>query len=138
MPTAAAWRAKRAISLGKIWNSAVPFDLLFTATEPNGQPISIFTAVGLDGDYDGNSVVNQSDYNIWRQNFGSATALHADGNLNGIVDAADYAIWRNNLGLSLSGAASTAAVGVRCRHWSLVGQYPSPQALYNSRVRLQS
>jgi hypothetical protein len=117
---------KRAISLGKIWNSAVPFDLQFTATEPNGQPISIFTAVGLDGDYDQNSVVNQLDYSVWRQNFGSTTAINADGNLNGIVDAGDYVIWRNNLGLSLSGAASTAAFGAALPALVTGGAVPEP------------
>jgi hypothetical protein len=120
---------KRAISLGKIWNPAISFDLQFTATEPNGQPISIFTVDGLDGDYDGNFVVDSSDYSIWRQNFGSTTMLDADGNVNGIVDAADYAIWRNNFGLSLSGLASTAANGAALPALAVGGAVPEPGSL---------
>ena len=119
--------ARRAISLGKIWNPAIPFEnLQFTATELSGQAISFVTVAGLDGDFDRNSVVNQLDFNVWRQNFGSTTALDADGNVNGIVDAADYAIWRNNLGLSLSGAASTAAVGAALPTLVAGGAVPEP------------
>jgi hypothetical protein len=104
--------ANRAISLGRIWNPSVPFDLSFAATEPNGQPISIFPTSGLDGDYDGSRTVDQLDYLRWRAAHGTVS-LAADGNLNGIVDAADYAVWRNNLGLSISGsgAALPALVG---------------------------
>jgi hypothetical protein len=119
--------AKRAISLGKIWNPAIPFDnLQFSASELSGQPISFVTAVGLDGDYDRNSVVNQLDYNVWRQNFGLTTAIDADGNVNGIVDAADYVIWRNNLGLSLLGAASTSASGAALPALSMGSAVPEP------------
>jgi len=42
--------------------------------------------------------VNQTDYNLWRQNFGAATQPAIDGNSNGMVDAADYVIWREQLG----------------------------------------
>jgi hypothetical protein len=119
----------RAISLGKIWNPAIPSELQFSATELNGQAISFFTVSGLDGDYDRNSVVNQLDYNKWRQNFGSTTALDADGNTNGVVDAADYVIWRNNLGLSLSGAASTSGSGSALSALSLGSAVPEPASL---------
>jgi hypothetical protein len=117
--------AKRAISLGKIWNTAIPSELDFSATELSGQPISFVTVPGLDGDYDGNFVVNQLDYNVWREKFGSTTAFEADGNANGIVDAADYAIWRNNFGLSLA-AASTSAAGAALPGFSLGSAVPEP------------
>jgi hypothetical protein len=103
--------AKREISLGRIWNPTISGPLTFTATEPNGQPISILEVSTIDGDYDRDGDVDQADYSKWRQNFGSTMMLDADGNLNGVVDAADYAIWRNNLGLSLSGLASAAGIG---------------------------
>jgi hypothetical protein len=102
--------ARREVSLGRIWNSAVS-DLAFAATEPNGQPISILTVSAIDGDYERDGDVDQADYSKWRQNFGSTTMLDADGNLNGVVDAADYVIWRNNLGLSLLGTARASASG---------------------------
>jgi hypothetical protein len=92
--------AQQAVSLGRIWNpNAVPvLDLVFEARELNEQPITIVTELTVSGDYFVDGIVNQLDYSVWRQNFGSTTMLDADGNLNGTVDAADYAIWRKNLG----------------------------------------
>ncbi len=48
----------------------------------------------LAGDFDGNGIVNQSDYNLWRQDFGSSNAA-ADANSDGVVNAADYTVWRD-------------------------------------------
>ncbi len=69
----------------------------------------------LQGDYNGDGVVDQADYQVWRTSFGNTTALQADGNENGVVDGSDYIVWRANLGrtwLDLatgSGANSLAA-----------------------------
>ena len=56
----------------------------------------------LPGDYNGDSVVNEDDYHLWRSTFGAmadiTAGLPADGNRNGTVDAADYTFWRNNIG----------------------------------------
>ena len=58
---------------------------------------------GLVGDYDGDGVVDDADYDLWQAQFGSTvTPGHgADGNRDGKVDAADYVAWRVNEGLSL-------------------------------------
>ncbi|MCA9242073.1 MAG: c-type cytochrome, partial [Planctomycetales bacterium] len=58
--------------------------------------------VVLDGDYNGDGVVDTDDYIVWRDNFGSLENLAADGNLDGVVDSADYSVWRDNLGASWS------------------------------------
>ncbi len=61
--------------------------------------------VTLDGDYNGDGIVDMDDYNSWRDSYGMTVEdisgpLFADGNLDGVVDAADYSLWRDNLGAS--------------------------------------
>jgi hypothetical protein len=57
------------------------------------------------GDYNGNGSVDDGDYTLWRQGFGS-TNLSADGNGDGAVDAADYVMWRKLFG----GVGSSAVI----------------------------
>jgi hypothetical protein len=49
--------------------------------------------LGVAGDYNGDGLVNQADYQSWRAAFGTANA-DADGNEDDIVDTADYVVWR--------------------------------------------
>ncbi len=60
----------------------------------------------LAGDYNCNGGVDDSDYTLWKNTFGSTMALAADGNGDGVVDAADYAIWRDHLGEPAVGNAA--------------------------------
>jgi hypothetical protein len=61
-------------------------------------PLATLTITLLHpADYDRNGVVNQGDYLVWRQQFGSTGSNSADGNSDGVVDAADYAVWRDGL-----------------------------------------
>jgi glucose/arabinose dehydrogenase len=63
----------------------------------------------LAGDYDGGGTVDEADFLVWRESFGSTGAnLPADGNGDGTVDAADYTVWQDNLGNSLPTATSAA------------------------------
>lgn len=48
----------------------------------------------LAGDFDGNGLIEPTDYALWRDTHGSVTNLDADANEDGVVDAADYTVWR--------------------------------------------
>jgi hypothetical protein len=51
---------------------------------------------GIAGDYNCDGKVDDADYRLWKNTFGSNKALAADGDGDGTVDAADYTIWRDN------------------------------------------
>lgn len=61
----------------------------------------------LDGDYNGDGLVDASDYSVWRDSLGSTTSLAADGDGSGTVDAADFDIWKNHFGESLGGGSGS-------------------------------
>ncbi len=50
------------------------------------------------GDYNRDGLVDQSDYYVWRSDYGLTTHARSDGNKDGVVNAADYTVWRDNLG----------------------------------------
>jgi hypothetical protein len=104
--------AFRSITLGQAWNpGVVPYTDLAIAISQDAQPVTVNIQLAIAGDYDHNLTVNQADYTVWRQNFGSNTLLDADGNLNGIVDAGDYVIWRKYFGSAYPAAGSSAGGG---------------------------
>ncbi len=94
--------AFRTVSLGAAWNPGVVAytDLAFDIKQET-QTITTNIQLAVAGDYNHNGSVDQADYMVWRQSFGSATVLDADGDLNGVVDAADFVVWRKNFGNSL-------------------------------------
>ena len=63
----------------------------------------------VQGDYNGDMIVDAQDYTAWRGAFGGTVTpgTGADGNGNGVIDAADYVVWRNSF---TAGSGSLAAV----------------------------
>ncbi len=61
------------------------------ATVPTIPPIA--------GDYNGDGVVDDADYAMWRNEFGMVKiGMPADGSGDGTVDQADYVMWRDHFG----------------------------------------
>jgi hypothetical protein len=96
----------RAISLGNIWDpDAVPVpDIVAQVVQADEQDATILLQLAIDGNYNGDNMVDDLDYQLWQAAYGASGSIFsywADGNLDGIVDSADYTIWRNNLGLTV-------------------------------------
>ena len=64
----------------------------------------------VQGDYNGDQIVDAQDYTVWRGAYGSSVTpgTGADGNGNGVVDAGDYTIWRKSLGAAGAGSGLAA------------------------------
>jgi hypothetical protein len=77
-------------------------DLFFSVTTL--QPFIVLT-----GDYNIDESVDEADYELWRQSFGSSVALAADGNRDARVSAEDYVLWRKS---ATTGHTASAFVGI--------------------------
>jgi len=118
-------------------NAGSPFDTLPVRNYVSGNPIKdenlanitrIIERTLAPGDYNFDGVVNNADYLVWKNSFGSTTAAEADGNGDGVVNAADYTVWRDAMaaaGQALTVPEPTSAaivavamlgVGFRRRH----------------------
>jgi hypothetical protein len=95
-----------------------------------------FTTVTLRGDYNGNGIVNQDDYSVWRSTIGAFmfAGSGADGNGNGVVDPADYTVWRDNLGASLGGSGATTVSSIP----AIAGQTPVETSTPESAIESKS
>jgi Ig-like domain-containing protein/PEP-CTERM motif-containing protein len=58
--------------------------------------------VVLEGDYNGNGIVDAADYTVWRDTLGSTSDLRANGDDTGasagVIDLADFTFWKAHLG----------------------------------------
>jgi hypothetical protein len=68
---------------------------------------SVAPAPGVNGDYNGNGVVDAADYAVWRKRLNQNVTLPNDIT-PGMVTAADYTVWRANFGKLASGSGSGA------------------------------
>ena len=109
--------AGESLNLGSLYNTGMNQDLQFSFTELDRSLvatglISYVTGGGLDGDYNGDGVVDAGDYTVWRDTLNSTGPdLPADGNNDMVVDSQDYDIWRSNFGASQA-AANLGATSV--------------------------
>ena len=77
---------------------------------PNGTPgVEIEF---LPGDYNRDLDVDQQDYQVWLNGFGSVvtSGLGADGNGDGVIDSADYTVWRDHQGQSAAAPAFSSVI----------------------------
>jgi hypothetical protein len=54
--------------------------------------------VAMAGDYNFDGLIDAADYSVWRDSFGSTTALAADGDGSRQIDAGDYDVWKHHFG----------------------------------------
>ena len=68
--------------------------------------------IKLPGDFNGDDVVDEDDYTVWRDNLGAAneSAINDNGNHLSGVDAADYDVWKAGFGQSAGAGAGSSAV----------------------------
>jgi hypothetical protein len=67
----------------------------------------------VEGDYNGDGIVNAADYTVWRNNLGlmgGATPSQGDGNVDGNVTEADYTFWKERFGMGGGGSFAASAV----------------------------
>lgn len=76
-------------------------------TTSNGTFTLAPLAAGVLGDYDGNGVVDATDYVVWRN---APTSLQNEGASPGVVDQADYDFWRSRFGANSGSGGSLSAV----------------------------
>ena len=114
--------ADRRLPLGVIYDSSFGEDSQLSFTYVSGgivrEGIVRFVPSSTpQGDYNGDGVVNNADYTVWRDSLGATgTGLPADGDGNEVVDVTDYRVWRATFGMGTA-APSAAGIGV-----------PEPQA----------
>jgi hypothetical protein len=97
--------------LGNLFSVGENQDLAFRYRAPDGvfydATVQYVTSTALLGDYNQNGVVDAADYTLWRNRFGSPTALPNDDTPG--VGPDDYTRWKQNFGQSLLGAGSGVA-----------------------------
>jgi hypothetical protein len=76
------------------YSGIVSFTYQSTNFSQMSLPATVTIVVGVQGDFDGNGVVDEFDHGVWMTQFGATGSSPADGNADSAVDAADYVMWR--------------------------------------------
>lgn len=88
----------------------------------------------LQGDFNGDGMVDAADYVQWRNNLnGDEALLMGNGNGNGIVDIGDYELWKANYGKTSGAGLAAAAQVPEPATWLLIGLGATSVALYRRR-----
>lgn len=100
---------------------------LYILSKSDGMIRQIVGPERVPGDYDYDGDVDEMDYIVWQDDFGTSVpvpGLGADGNEDGFVDAADYVVWRQNRADAGSGSGAVpepaAALLAVLGGWSLI------------------
>jgi subtilisin family serine protease len=63
----------------------------------------------IPGDFNGDTMVDDDDFELWIATYRSTVDLRADHNGNNRVDAGDYTIWRDHYGAGVGDGAGTGS-----------------------------
>ena len=109
------------IDLGTVWDTQKSPNLQFKYQTTDGvvhnSYVVFLNATGtsepLTGDFNGDGIVDLSDYTVWRNHLGATGSnLAADSDANGVVDQADYLAWKTNFGATAPSAMQTSSTQV--------------------------
>jgi hypothetical protein len=71
----------------------------------------IYAPLGVPGDYDGDGIVDASDYTVFRDHLNQSFALaNRDPNNSGLINAGDFTYWKSHFGAT-SGSGSASLSG---------------------------
>jgi pectate lyase len=86
-------------------------DLFRLETDTETGVVTLWAHLGVSGDYNDDGLVDAADYTVWRDALAAGGTDLPNDDTPGDVDESDYDIWKANFGMtSGSGAASNAAV----------------------------
>lgn len=75
-----------------------------------GNSLVLSVSMALDGDFNGDGMVDLADYTVWRNNLGAGDDSAINNNGDGVdgIDTNDYLVWKQNFGMDNSAASSSS------------------------------
>ncbi len=120
------------------------YDVFATHGEDTGVATAVLTGGGtavevvvpiLVGDYNGDGVVDGSDYATWRNTTESTVDLAADGNGDGIIDHLDFLVWRDRFGATVATSTLISPSVPEPTSFALVAMLLFPSLVNRARHR---